>query len=58
VKRADPIRADLERAQRQLERGVDPARVLDELSRRLTNKLLHASLRALNPKADQIPTVR
>ena len=58
MKRADPIRADIERARRQLERGADPARVLDELSRRLTNKLLHAPLRALNPKADRIPTVR
>ena len=58
MKSADPIRADVERARRQLERGVDPARVLDEMARRLTNKLFHAQLRALNPKADRIPTVR
>ena len=57
TKRADPIRADIERARRQLERGADPACVLDDLSRRLTNKLLHAPLRALNPKTDPIPTV-
>ena len=58
MKCADPIRADIERARRQLARGADPARVLDELSRRLMNKLLHAPLRALNPKAEPIATVR
>jgi glutamyl-tRNA reductase len=48
-----PIRADVERARRRLQRGADPARVLDELSRRLTNKLLHAPLRALSQRPTQ-----
>jgi glutamyl-tRNA reductase len=41
-------RHELERAQRRLARGEDPQRVLDELSRALTNKLLHAPTHALN----------
>ena len=45
---SESMRADVERALRQLRRGADPARVVDELSRRLTNKLLHAPLRALS----------
>jgi glutamyl-tRNA reductase len=48
---ADAIRSDVERALRRLRRGADPAGVLDELSRRLTNKLLHAPLRALQRQA-------
>ena len=38
---------ELRRAMGLLRRGEDPVRVLHELSRRLTNKLLHAPTRAL-----------
>ena len=41
-------RHEVERAQRRLARGEDPQRVLDELARALTNKLLHAPTHALN----------
>jgi glutamyl-tRNA reductase len=41
-------RNEVERAQRRLARGEDPQRVLDELARALTNKLLHAPTHALN----------
>jgi glutamyl-tRNA reductase len=41
-------RNELERAQRRLARGEDPQRVLDELSRALTNKLMHPPTHALN----------
>jgi glutamyl-tRNA reductase len=41
-------RNELERAQRRLAAGEDPQRVLDELSRGLTNKLMHAPTQALN----------
>jgi glutamyl-tRNA reductase len=41
------LRGELERAARLLQRGVEPAEVVEALSRRLTNKLLHAPLRAL-----------
>ena len=41
-------RHELERAQRRLVRGEDPQRVLEELSRALTNKLLHPPTHALN----------
>jgi glutamyl-tRNA reductase len=40
-------RHEVERAQRRLARGEDPQRVMDELSRALTNKLLHAPTHAL-----------
>lgn len=40
-------RAELERALRLLRSGHDVARVVEELSRRLTNKLLHAPTRKL-----------
>jgi len=40
-------RAELERALRRLRGGEAPARVVEELARRLTNKLLHAPTRAL-----------
>lgn len=40
-------RAELERALRRLKNGRDAAAVLEELSRRLTNKLMHAPTRAL-----------
>lgn len=40
-------RHELERAQRRLARGEDPQRVLDELSRKLTAKLMHAPTHAL-----------
>ena len=43
-------RHELERAQRRLARGEDPQRVLDELSRALTNKLLHAPTHALDAR--------
>ena len=39
--------AELERALRLLRRGDDPSRILDEMSRRLMNKLLHAPTKAL-----------
>jgi glutamyl-tRNA reductase len=38
----------VERAQRRLARGEDPQRVVDELSRALTNKLLHPPTHALS----------
>ena len=40
-------RVELERALRLLERGIEPVRVLEDMSRRLTNKLLHAPTKAL-----------
>lgn len=43
----DARRRELERALRLLRSGRDAAAVLEELSRRLTNKLLHAPTRAL-----------
>ncbi len=41
-------RAELERAQKMLARGEDPAVVLDALSQALTNKLIHGPTSALN----------
>ena len=41
-------RHEVERARARLARGEDPQRVMDELSRALTNKLLHAPMHALN----------
>jgi glutamyl-tRNA reductase len=41
-------RQELERALRCLQRGDDPASVLEALSQSLTNKLLHAPTQALN----------
>ena len=41
-------RHELERAQRRLAAGEDPHRVIEELSRGLTNKLIHAPTHALN----------
>jgi len=46
-------RQELERALRRLERGDDPAGVLEALSQSLTNKLLHAPTQALNEAAGQ-----
>ncbi|HYH41789.1 MAG TPA: glutamyl-tRNA reductase [Burkholderiales bacterium] len=40
-------RHEVDRAQRRLARGEDPQRVIEELSRALTNKLLHAPTHAL-----------
>jgi glutamyl-tRNA reductase len=40
-------REELDRGLRLLRRGADPARVLDEMSRRLMNKLIHAPTKAL-----------
>jgi len=45
-------RHEVERAQRRLAHGEDPQRVLDELSRALTNKLLHPPMHALNHADD------
>ncbi len=42
----------MERALRRLARGDDPQRVLEVLSRQLTNKFLHAPMHALNHAAD------
>jgi glutamyl-tRNA reductase len=44
-------RHELERALRLLQRGDDPASVLEALSQGLTNKLLHAPTQALNETA-------
>ena len=41
-------RHELERAARLLAKGDDPAKVLDQLSHSLTNKLMHAPTQALN----------
>ncbi|HEV7801583.1 MAG TPA: glutamyl-tRNA reductase [Burkholderiales bacterium] len=41
-------RHEFDRAQRRLARGEDPQRVLEELSRALTNKLIHPPTHALN----------
>jgi len=41
-------RAELERAQKMLARGDDPAAVLEALSQSLTNKLIHGPTHALN----------
>jgi glutamyl-tRNA reductase len=41
-------RNELERAERRLARGDDPQRVLEELSRALTNKLVHPPTQALS----------
>jgi glutamyl-tRNA reductase len=46
-------RHELERAQKRLAKGEDPQRVLDELSRALTNKLMHAPTHALNHADDE-----
>jgi glutamyl-tRNA reductase len=43
----DARRSELERALRLLKVGGDAAQVLEALSRRLTNKLLHGPTRAL-----------
>ena len=40
-------RQELERALKALQRGEDPARLLEEFSRSLTNKLLHGPTQAL-----------
>jgi glutamyl-tRNA reductase len=51
-------RHELERAQRRLARGEDPQRVLDELSRALTNKLIHPPTHALShASADERETL-
>jgi glutamyl-tRNA reductase len=51
-------RHELERAQRRLARGEDPQRVVEELARALTNKLLHAPTHALNhASADERQTL-
>ena len=44
-------RHELDRALRLLRRGEDPARLLDELSRRLMNKLIHAPTKVLRGTA-------
>jgi len=46
-------RHELERALRRLARGEDPQRVLDQLSRGLTAKLLHAPTHALSHARDE-----
>jgi glutamyl-tRNA reductase len=46
---ADALRrTELERAQKMLARGDDPAAVLEALSQSLTNKLIHGPTHALN----------
>jgi glutamyl-tRNA reductase len=52
--RADELRREeLERAQRMLARGDDPAKVLEALSQGLVNKLLHPPTQALNDTAGE-----
>ncbi len=43
----DSRRAELERALRLLRAGKDAAHVIEALSQRLTNKLLHAPLKSI-----------
>ena len=43
----DARREELERALRRLAAGVEPRIVIEEMSRRLANKLLHAPIVAL-----------
>ena len=43
--------AELERAKRMLANGSDPAEVLEQMSRTLSNKFLHAPSQALNQAA-------
>jgi glutamyl-tRNA reductase len=46
---ADALRrAELDKAQKMLARGDDPAVVLEALSQALTNKLIHGPTHALN----------
>lgn len=47
----DARRRELERALRLLQAGRDAAEVMEALSRRLTNKLLHGPTRALREEA-------
>ena len=52
--RADELRREeLERAQRMLARGDDPANVLEALSQGLVNKLMHPPTQALNETAGE-----
>lgn len=46
-------RHELEHARRLLERGVEPEEVLDQISRALTNKLLHAPTHALHHVSEE-----
>ena len=47
-------REELEHALKALQRGEDPAAVLDALSRALTNKLLHGPTQALSETLKRI----
>ena len=47
-------REELERALKALQRGEDPAAVLDALSRALTNKLMHGPTQALSETLKRI----
>jgi glutamyl-tRNA reductase len=49
----DHVQRELERALRRLQSGRDAAEVMEELSRRLMNKLLHAPTRALREKGPE-----
>lgn len=49
----DAVDYELERALRLLQGGREAADVAEELSHRLTNKLLHSPTRALREKACQ-----
>ncbi|HKQ29450.1 MAG TPA: glutamyl-tRNA reductase [Burkholderiales bacterium] len=52
--RADELRREeLERAQKMLARGDDPAKVLEALSQGLVNKLMHPPTQALNETAGE-----
>lgn len=49
----DPVEYELTRARRLLHGGRDAAEVVEELSRRLMNKLLHVPTRELREKASE-----
>jgi glutamyl-tRNA reductase len=48
-------RQELERALRRLAAGAEPSRVIEEMSRRLANKLLHPSTVMLREAREKVP---
>ena len=51
------LRGDVARAHDQLRRGADPERVLEELSTRLTNKMVHPLIAMLKEASGKTPRV-
>jgi glutamyl-tRNA reductase len=51
----DTRRQELERALKALARGEDPAKVMEALSRALTNKLMHVPTEALTFTFSRLP---